>query len=723
MAGPRRKHLAASKRRVDEEGEDEEGSTGAGLDDDSMSEASAVSDADDDADAEGSEISDVDIPQPSKLPIKAAVNGLATSQPDTQRPEMEAAPKSSFAGMTNDTAAMMNGLQLGQDVDDAEEIQFDDMASGGMINTTVASGPRSAPSLAPITSPSSNITDKRRQEHEEYKKRRDADPSFVPNRGGFFMHDSRSAAQGRNGFRPFGNGRGKGRGRGTFTAPQSMPRYGHPISAPLSDLQLTLSSQSSQISGLTDAPWTHDLHDTVTQREPDPIATKNANSASDMPAVPFTSSVPGPPPPNRSFSRTTRLGKVQIRVFLSGMAEPIIISGIPVNQHTRLPHHRPPLRRDKPVRVSIPNMQVRYIFPSTDRSFIFIPRALRPNQQGFGRIRARGSFSIGYGPLSSRRTSIYAGSGYSPSVAPSRRSSLAREMAPEGVLSPSASTLPRPHNVAAEFGKPVVRLPPAAHQAPGLAAQGMENLQGVSIVNLPAYPMPENPTYRENRPAPLPMHQPKPQKTVSVTDIESPATLAFNPPQQQDQQPFHQQVPTQVMNQAYQQEPSLYPHSRHPSHPSQASGGSPHSQLPERAAQAPPFQPYAYQQPPSFFPQPYPPTLFYYPTSDQLHSGGPSVMAPAFVPGQPYPFSMPMAPAPMTTDATAQAGTVAHESNGMVYYYDSSQLNGGGDGSTSYAGPEYATAPAGGVVGIGGMMTPPIQFYPQPSPAVYYPPQ
>ncbi|KAI4261268.1 MAG: hypothetical protein L6R42_003526 [Xanthoria sp. 1 TBL-2021] len=704
MAGPRRKYLAASKRRVDEEGEDEEGPMVAGIDNDSMSEASAISDADDDADAEGSEISDVEVHQAAEQPTKAAVNGRSKPQPDARYPVKAAAPKSSFAVMTNDTAAMMNGLQLGEDMDDAEEIQFDDLAREGHA-PAVASEPGPAPSLTPVTSPASNLTDKRRQEHEEYKKRRDADPSFVPNRGGFFMHDSRSVAQGRNGFRPFGNVRGKGRGRGTFAGPQPM------------------ASQASQASGLTGAPWAHDLHETVTQWESDSIATKNAHSTQHVPVVPSTSSVQGPPPPNRSFSRTTRIGKVQIRVSLSGMAEPIVISGIPVNQHTRLPHHRPPLRRDKPVRVSIPDMQVRYIFPSTDRSFIFIPRALRPNQQGFGRTRARGSFNIGYGPLSSRRTSVYAGSGYSPSVALSRRSSLAREMATEGVISPSVSTLPRPHNMAAELGKPVVRLPPAAQQAPGIVAQGIENIRGIPIVNLPAYPLPENPTYRENRPAPLPMHQPKPQKTVSVTDIESPATFAFNPPQQHDQQPFHQQVPTQVMNQVYQQEPSLYPHSRHPSHPSQASGGSPHPQLSERAAHAQPFQPYAYQQPPPFLPQPYPPTLFYYPTSDQLHAAGPSVMAPAFVPGQPYPFSVPVAPTPLATEATAQPGTVAHESNGMVYYYDSSQLNGGVEGSTSYAGPDYAMAPAGGVVGIGGMMTPPIQFYPQPSPAVYYPPQ
>lgn len=412
---------------------------------------------------------------------------------------------------------------------------------------------------------------------------------------------------------------------------------------------------------------------------------------------------------------------------MSGMAKPIIISAVPVNQHTRLPHHRPPLRRDKPVRVSIPDTPIRYIFPSTDRSFIFIPRALRPSQQGFGRARARGSFSIGYGPLSSRRTSAYAGSAYSPSVAQSRRSSLAREMAAEGIVSPPALSLPRVSNATTEIlSKPVVRLPPAAQQAAVAGGQEAEMVHAVPTVNLPqvpAYPLPEKPTYRENRPVPIPMHQPKPQKTVSVTDIESPATFAFNPPQQQDQQPFHQQVPAQVVSQAYQQEQALYPHSRHPSHPSQASAGTPLSQIPERAAQAHPFQPYAYQPPLPFYPQQYPPTLYYYPPGDQMQGTPPSVMAPTFIPGQPFPFAVPVAPVAATTEATSQAGTVAHESNGMVYYYDSTQLNASGEGNPSYTSAGYAMPQAGGIVGMGGMMTPPLQYYPHPSPAVYYPAQ
>ncbi|KAL8960951.1 MAG: hypothetical protein Q9193_002422 [Seirophora villosa] len=696
MVAPRSKHLVASRRRADEEVEDEEGSVVAGVDDDSTSETSAISDADEDADAEGSEISEMEIHQ------AANTNGQMNAATKESQPANTKPNSSSFA-MTNDTAAMMNGIKLADNIDEAVEIHFNDLGA-----TQAQIPDPSAQATSAVVSRTSNLAEKRRQEHEEYRKKRDADPAFVPNRGGFFMHDHRSVAPGPNGFRPFGRGRGRGRGA-----------FGGPLSSV---------SQPPSATGPTNAPWAHDLHETVALPQNDSAAAQLTQPGQGFQAMPLpVSSIQYPQPPNRSFSRSTRIGKVQIRILMSGMAEPIIISAVPVNQHTRLPHHRPPLRRDKPVRVSIPDMPIRYIFPSTDRSFIFIPRALRPSQQGFGRARARGSFSIGYGPLSSRRTSAYAGSAYSPSVAQSRRSSLAREMAAEGIVSPPALSLPRASNATTEIlSKPVVRLPPAAQQAAVAGGQEAEMVHAVPTVSLPqapAYPLPEKPTYRENRPVPIPMHQPKPQKTVSVTDIESPATFAFNPPQQQDQQPFHQQVPAQVVSQAYQQEQALYPHSRHPSHPSQASAGTPLSQIPERAAQAHPFQPYAYQPPVPFYPQQYPPTLYYYPPGDPMQGTAPSVMAPTFIPGQAYPFAVPVAPVAATTEATSQAGTVAHESNGMVYYYDSTQLNASGEGNPSYTSASYAMPQAGGIVGMGGMMTPPLQYYSHPSPAVFYPAQ
>lgn len=406
------------------------------------------------------------------------------------------------------------------------------------------------------------------------------------------------------------------------------------------------------------------------------------------------------PPPNRSFSRTTRIGNTQIRVFFAGMQDPIIFSAVPVNQHTRLPHHRPPLRRDKPVRISLPNHPPRYIFPAMDRSFIFIPRALRPNQQGFGRGRGRGSFST-YGNFASRRTSAYGGSNYSPSVAMSRRSSLAREVQRDGIVSPTGSTISRNQSVAMESGKPVVRLPPSADQG----HYSMISNSPAPIVNMPQFPyhMPQSILPPEHRPMSVPMHQPRPQKTVSLADIESPVTLNFNPPQQQMQQPFHHQVPLQVNGQGYGPDPSIYPHSRHPSHPSQR--GTPLSQIPERAIHAQPFQPFPYQPPPAFYPHQYPPPVYFYPPP--APAMGPSVAAPAFVPGQQYPYVLPGPLPPVPAEGTTQAGTVAHESNGMVYYYDQSQLQSGPE--TGPAFPPVAFAPPSG--------------YMMPQPAVYYPTQ
>ena len=209
MVAPRRKHLAASRRRLDDEGEDEDDSITAGVEDDSMSEeGSALSDADDDADAEGSEVSGMDGSQPQEIRVKTSANGRSETVSEKHKPPTAASKQSSFAAMTSDTAAMMNGLSLSTAAEDAEEINFDDIAK-----VTQSQPPASASTPADKDShPTYTLGDKRRQEHEEYKRKRDADPSFVPNRGGFFMHDHRSVAPGQNGFRPYGRGRGRGRG-------------------------------------------------------------------------------------------------------------------------------------------------------------------------------------------------------------------------------------------------------------------------------------------------------------------------------------------------------------------------------------------------------------------------------------------------------------------------------------------------------------------------------
>jgi hypothetical protein len=405
------------------------------------------------------------------------------------------------------------------------------------------------------------------------------------------------------------------------------------------------------------------------------------------------------------------------------MKAPIQFQNVPIKQHTRLPNHRPPLRRDKPVRISLPPTAPRYIFPTVERSFIFIPRALRPNHQGFGRGRGRGFGSFG-GGFSSRRTSAYGGSVYSPSVAMSRRSSMAREMGRDGMVSPAGSIMSRSGMM--DPSRPVVRLPPGAPKYPG--GPPVFSPTSATPTGMPqGYPLPQKPTYRENWQGQLPMHQPRPQKTVSVAGIESPASMTFNPPQQQEQQPFHQQIPTHTNGGAPPAEPQpFYPHTRQPSYPNQASTGTPLSNIPERAIHAPAFQPFQ----PGFQPQGFAmPQNFYYPQGGaQPQFMPPGGMVPMFVPGaQQGGYVMPV-PAPPVSTAPAvpgQPNMVAYESNGMTYYVDPSQLP---SQPPMYQPPmEGYSQPSYAVPGMGGMMTPGpdgAYYYPQQmQPGAFYPSQ
>lgn len=400
---------------------------------------------------------------------------------------------------------------------------------------------------------------------------------------------------------------------------------------------------------------------------------------------------------------TTQIGKVQIRVHLPGSKAPILFSDVPVKSHARLPDHRPPLRRDKPVRISLPDALPRYRFPSSERSFIFIPRALRPNQQGFG--RARGSFGA-YGGPASRRTSLYGGSVYSPSVSMSRRSSLARDIPRDSAFSPTGSYVGRPPPQA---GRPVVRLPYAgSHRSsnPSPAGSVMAYGQGQP------YPLPQKPAV-EHWAEPATMYQPRPQKTISVTGIESPAGMSLHAPEQQDQQPFHNQLPQHMAGSDNNlQQPSVNP-AQQPYYPQAfaypgggASTGTPLSNIPERAIHAQPFQPV-----PAFYPQ-YPAASYYYPGQAPQYSALPGYAPPE--------SSGPAGPSSIADSTQAQQPTVAYETNGMVYYQEAAP-------TPQYPGQDaYYQAP---VYGMGGMMTPMTPgpeanyYYPQvPTGTLYYPP-
>lgn len=459
-----------------------------------------------------------------------------------------------------------------------------------------------------------------------------------------------------------------------------------------------------------------------------------------------------PTPINRTMSTEKHLGNVQIRVFFPPMKTPVVFPGQPVKQYTKLPDHRPPLRRDKPVRISLPNAPPRYIFPAMDRSFIFIPRAMRPNQQ---RMRGKGPRSaMGSMGGFSRRTSVfggsYYGSAYSPSIALSRRSSLAPDLGRDYLLSPTGSAISRPP-IPIDSGRPVVRLPPLAqpHQAAPMqippqdmgytvAAQKPFGGGESSITDLPqpqTHPLPQKPAFQENRPNSIPMHQPRPQKAVSVENIESPAQSLNNAPQQPYQQAFHQQYPLQVSN-GFPPES----HARNASYPSQRSSGTPLSQIPERAIYAAPFQPNAYQpqqqqQPPQqgFYSQPYqamqPQQQGYYygqGYGGNVPAGNNATGFPGTQPGQTPGYTQPAqgdsaTPGQANGQGAPATNLVAQEVNGMVYYYDASQLPVQGF-PPPYPGSQGFVP---GVVNMGGMVTPsPDAFYYPQAPSagmVYYP--
>ena len=209
MSASRRKNLITSRRRVEDDGEEEEGSVAAELEEDSLSEGSAITDADDDADAEGSDATDVD-DAGSREVSQTKSKETAYIREENGSGEQEAKPseKPPVTAARADTEAMMNGMQISNETNGAEEIRFEDMAE----NTELPPPQQpSAPDVV-VATRQETLAEKRRREHEEYRKKRDADPAFVPNRGGFFMHDHRSAPSGPNGFRLYGRGRGRGRG-------------------------------------------------------------------------------------------------------------------------------------------------------------------------------------------------------------------------------------------------------------------------------------------------------------------------------------------------------------------------------------------------------------------------------------------------------------------------------------------------------------------------------
>lgn len=447
----------------------------------------------------------------------------------------------------------------------------------------------------------------------------------------------------------------------------------------------------------TDKPWAHDLHERhEAAPQPDPSAPKSLGDSQEG----KNNKSPAPGAPNRSFSFVTVRGNVTVQISLPGMEQKKLVSSVVKRQHTLLPQHRPPLRRDKPVRVSIPDEAPRYIFPSTERSFIFIPRALRPNQQ-YARGRGRGSFH------GSRRPSMY-GSAYTPSIAMSRKSSLGGSTMRDGVRSPAESVMSRMAVPGVEAPRPIVRMPSAV-PTPSLSRTGYPLMNGNTSLGMSPSHMFAPTAYGSHSTA-IPMHQPRPQKTVSVADIESPTTFPYKAPLQQLEQPFHHQVPPHMEERQTQQQTTIT-----------AAGPTSLSQIPEGAVYAPGFQPYpAMGGPPYFGPNYGNGPVFYPPvaegTSYGVPMGGGSALAPNFVPGsQAHHGGYLGASTPM--ESGMPPNMVAHESNGMVYYYNPPMFTPGSPGG-------FPVAPNGHMVPMSNGIPGQQPFYYSSMPAgMFYPGQ
>tara|TARA_R110002060_G_scaffold49757_6_gene60678 strand:+ start:2251 stop:2907 length:657 start_codon:yes stop_codon:yes gene_type:complete len=207
MGHRQRKDLAASRRRVEDEGDDE-GGLDADLDDES-SEGSILSDEDDAH--EGDEVSTAIVAPADSLELpKINGNGqrLPKDKKGTSSNGIAESSKKSLTNGTSDMDMMLNGLKISNHKDSTEGVQYEDLRDDEEMQIP---SPAVVNSNAQMDRPQELPHERRRREHEEYKKKRDADPAFVPNRGAFFMHDHRHSGPAANGFRPFGRGRGRGR--------------------------------------------------------------------------------------------------------------------------------------------------------------------------------------------------------------------------------------------------------------------------------------------------------------------------------------------------------------------------------------------------------------------------------------------------------------------------------------------------------------------------------
>lgn len=203
MPGPRGRGMLPRRRR-DDEGEDESSITG-DLDDFSISEGSAISNGDEEAEIEGSDVSI----EAEDEDIRAAVEEVKSSDAvPEERTAVSSLPRNDAVTQSapppTNPKSLTNGAQHGSSADQnkARSHQID-TDSGDTVERTTSSAPQ-------LPQTHETPAERSRREHLEYVRQRNSNPAFVPNRGGFFLHDDRSATTASQ----YGRQPQRGRGRG-----------------------------------------------------------------------------------------------------------------------------------------------------------------------------------------------------------------------------------------------------------------------------------------------------------------------------------------------------------------------------------------------------------------------------------------------------------------------------------------------------------------------------
>lgn len=223
MAPHHRSRIGISRRRVEDEGEEDGFVAGDGADD-SMSEGTISSHEDDeDGDGEGSETSEgISVETPAtghNGAHRKNVGGHNTGKAQ-RRGRAGGANKGLFAAKSADTEAMLNGMKIGDASEQLEEIHFDEMKDQ---KDKRDSTPYATTSRRPKPDEQEPLQERKQRDQEHYNRKKDKDPAFVPNRGGFFLHDNR-VSHNSNHHRPGNNNKSKGKPHGLIVD-SSMGRY------------------------------------------------------------------------------------------------------------------------------------------------------------------------------------------------------------------------------------------------------------------------------------------------------------------------------------------------------------------------------------------------------------------------------------------------------------------------------------------------------------------